>query len=290
MNVKRHWIMVAATAVIAAGPAQASAAPSCQSIPLDTSGPRPTVMMAMNGRAPIKAIFDTGNMSTTVDLNHAAEFGLVKTGPLTLFNQPGATGYQTLLKQVTVGDLVIGNLSAAALPAMMPGMAAVIGPSAFGNRYVTLDFAASRLRICPKIAANRPPGPGESYTPPPVVLPAVRIVAGNLHLAGHIDTGSPFGLSFPLRFSKVFALAAPLKKIGVARSHFGEQPIYKAQIAGPVQVGPLMLDSPQAYFSDVVPGPNVGGELLRRMTITIDPVAKRAWTTVLPATPPAPKS
>lgn len=258
-------------------PTAAHAAVTCSTIPLDLSGPRPTVMIEMNGRAPVKAIFDTGNMSTTVDLNQAAELGLVNSGPLQLFNQPGATGYQTLLKQVAVGDVQIGDLSAAALPSMMPGFAGVVGPSAFGNRYVTLDFGRSQLRICPRIAANRPSGPGEPYTAAPVALPAVPMVIGTEHLAAHIDTGSPFALSFPLSFSKSLKLSEPVKKIGVARSHFGEQPIYRSAIAGPVQIGAITLQTPQAYFSDVVPAPNVGGDLLRRMTVTIDPVEKRSW-------------
>jgi len=264
---------------IAAGsPTIAQAAGSCSVVPLDLSGPRPTVMIRMNGRAPVKAVFDTGNMSTTVDLNRATELGLVNSGPLTMFNQHAATGYQTLLRNVAVGNLIIGNLSAAALPSMMPDVAAVVGPSAFRDRYVTLDFALSELRICAKTAANHPAGPGEPYTSPPVVLPAVPIVAGSQRVAGHIDTGSPFGLSFPVSYSKTLKLSEPLKKIGVARSHFGEQPLYRSKIAGRVEVGPLTLQDPQAYFSDVVPGPNIGGELLRRMIITIDPVAKRAWT------------
>jgi len=81
-----------------------------------------------------------------------------------------------------------------------------------------------------------------------------------------------------MRYSETIKLSEPLKKIGVARTHFGEKPIYAAKIAGPVKVGELTLDSPKAFFSDVVPGPNVGGDLLRRLTITIDPVEKRAWT------------
>jgi hypothetical protein len=269
---------LAALILVAVAAPSAHAATLCTAVPLDVSGPRPMVTVQMNDRAPIKAIFDTGNMSTTVDLNQAAGLGLVKSGPLKEFNQPGATGYQTFLKHVKIGDVAIGTLNAAALPGMMPGVAAVIGPSAFGNRYVTIDLARSQLRICPRTAANRPVGPGEPYTSPPVVLPAVRVAAGAQSLSAHIDTGSPLTLSFPMKYAEIFKLAEPLKKIGVARTHFGEKPLYSARIAGPVQVGALTLDSPQAYFSDVVPGPNVGGEMLRRFTMTIDPVGKLAWT------------
>src|SRR6476661_2536459 len=98
----------------------ARAATPCTSVPLDVSGPRPMVSVRVNDKAAIKAIFDTGNMSTTVDLNRAAELGLVRSGPLKVFNTPGATGYQTLLKRVDIGGLKIGNLSASAMPSMMP--------------------------------------------------------------------------------------------------------------------------------------------------------------------------
>jgi hypothetical protein len=111
-----------------------------------------------------------------------------------------------------------------------------------------------------------------------VILPAIRVSAGSQSVAAHIDTGSPLTLSFPMRYADLIELSEPLKKIGVARSHFGEKPIYAAKIAGMVKVGELTLASPKAFFSDVVPGPNVGGELLRQMIITIDPVSKLAWT------------
>jgi hypothetical protein len=282
----RLKILLLAGAVVTSS-ASAHAAIPCSAIPLDVSGPRPMLSIRINGRPPFKAIFDTGNMSTTIDLNQADQLGLVKSGPLKEFNTPGAIGYQTLLKNVKIGDLAIGNLSAAALPAMMPGMAAVIGPSAFGSRYVSVDLANSQLRICPRTAANRPAGHPEPYTPAPVILPAIRVSAGAQSVAAHIDTGSPLTLSFPMKYADLIKLAEPLKKIGVARSHFGEKPIYAAKIAGPVKVGELTLDSPRAFFSDVVPEPNVGGELLRRMTITIDPVGKLAWTAAVP-TPPIP--
>lgn len=268
-------------------PANARAAASCTAIPLDLSGPRPMVSVAMNGKPAVKAIFDTGNMSTVVDLNQADALGLVRSGPLKEFNTPGAAGYQTLLKGVKIGDLAIGDLSAAAMPSMIPGTAAVVGPSSFGDRYVTVNLASSQLRICPRTRAYRPVGVGEPYTAPPVVLPAIRVRLGSETIAAHIDTGSPLALSFPMKYADTIKLSEPLKKIGVARSHFGEKPIFAAKIAGTVKVGDLVLDNPKAFFSDVVPNPNVGGELLRRLRITIDPVSKVAWTSALPAGPAA---
>lgn len=262
----------------------ATSAIGCQVIPMDVSGPRPTVSVRMNGRPPVQAIFDTGAMSMTVDSNQEPALGLVNAGPLKPpFNEHG-TGFQTSLKNVRIGNLVIGDVDVAAMPSMMPGVAGVVSPSTFGNRYVTVDMAGSRLRICPKTAANHPAGKGEPYTPEPVSLPAVPLVAGNERLAAHIDSGSPLGVSFPMRYSTMFKFAEPLKNIGIARSHFGEKPIYRAKIDGPVQVGALTLDSPQVYFSDVVPGPNVGGDLLKRLTITIDPVSKLVWTAVVEPT------
>lgn len=258
------------------------AAPPCTAIPLDLSGPRPALMMAMNGRAPMKALFDTGAMATSVDLGRARALGLSNAGPLKPpFSDHGLTGYQTRLKRVSIGGMAIGDFDAPAMPTMVPGIVATVGPSVFGQRYVTLDFAKSELRVCPRNAANRPLGAGEPYTAPPVILPAIAVVAGTTRVAAHIDTGSPLGLFFPMRYAASFTLSEQLKKVGMARSHFGEQPIYQSRIAGPVKVGAVTLDSPQVHFSDVVPEPNVGVALLRQMNITIDPVAKRAWTTVL---------
>jgi hypothetical protein len=46
---------------------------------------------------------------------------------------------------------------------------------------------------------------------------------------------------------------------------------------GEVQVGPLTLADPQVDLIDGLPFVNVGGQVLRQMTITLDPERRLAW-------------
>ena len=80
-----------------------------------------------------------------------------------------------------------------------------------------------------------------------------------------------------MRFSESLKLAGPLLPAGRARSHQGEYPVFKARIEGRLRVGPLTLEDPEVRFTDVVPMPNVGGALLRKMVITIDSAGRRSW-------------
>jgi hypothetical protein len=247
-------------------------------IALDTTGPRPAVTLALNG-AEYHAIFDTGATNTVVNIERAGALGLANEGPLAPpFDRAHAsTGYQTTLRGASVGGYALPTLSVPVLPSPLPDVAAIISPNAFSGSLLSLDLEEGELRIQPKGAAAIPAGESYPYGAPPFALPTIPVVIGGQRIAAHLDTGSPVALIFPMTYASQFSLAEELEQIGVARSHFGQQPIYRGQIEGVIRVGPLELSNPEVRFTDAVPNANVGTALLRRLVIVLDPDEQRLW-------------
>lgn len=250
---------------------------------LDLTGPRPSVAFSINNGSPQRAIFDTGAVNTVINIEIAASLGLRNEGPLLPpFDQAHwQDGYQTTLRGAKIEGQAIPDASVPALPLPLPGFVAVISPNIFSGQLVELDFSLARLRVYQKNSRSIPRGVAYTYSAAPMSLPTIPILIGTQTLDAHLDTGSPVGIMFPMSYSKRFRLKTAMEKIGVARSHFGEQPIYRATIVGVVRVGTMILTDPEVRFTDAVPHVNVGMELLRGCKIILDPAEKRLWLKVM---------
>ena len=256
-----------------------AAQPACEApITLDLSVPRPALPVTVAGK-PVRAVLDTGAVTTIVGYADADALHLKREGDLPAEFQrlPGtAGGYATTLPGVVVGGLALGDIHALAMAPLLPGYAVVLSPNAFGERLLILDLATATLRACDR-AEGVPQGETSPYDPGPLSIPTLRVQIGAQVLAAHLDTGSPMALALPMRFAQTLALEGPLVPAGMAHSHTGPAPIFKARLAEDVRVGPLHLPRPEVLFTDAVPEPNVGTTLLRRLTITLDPKGRRTW-------------
>lgn len=248
-------------------------------IPLDLSGPRPVVQLTVNGGPQQRAVFDTGATSTIVNIDSASALGLRNEGPLLApFDRAHAgSGYQSTLRGAVLGGRALPPLSVPVMTSPLRDAVAIFSPNTFAGELVTLDFATAELRIAPKSARTMPPGESYGYSAPPFALPTMPVHIGDQTFAAHLDTGSPVGLLLPLAYSEQVPLDGPPEQIGVARTHAGEMPIYRARILGQITVGPLLLDNPEVRFTDVVSNVNVGMALLRQLVITLDPAEQRVW-------------
>lgn len=270
------WIL-AGLAAAAATPAFAQQADACTApVPIDLSGPRPVVTLTTRTGVEAQAIFDTGAMGTIVETRHAERLGLRREGPLAPPFAGHGEGYQSSFVGMRLGSLPLPDGPVSVLATMLPEFVAVLSPQTFAGRLVRLDLAAATLALCPGALADRL-GEATPYVSGPFALPAIPIAVGGQAIAAHIDTGSPMELAFPMRFAETLPLAGPLEPAGRARSHMGEHPVFRARIAGTMRVGPLALENAEVRFTDVIPMPNVGGALLRRMVITIDAAGRRSW-------------
>ena len=258
--------------------AQAELTGCSDPVALDLSGPRPKLGFTVANGNTGTAIFDTGSRGPIADLPQAKRLGLVDEGPLgPSLGRHGAGAYRSTLRGLTIGRLVLGDVPLAVFPTMLPGVDLVLGPQMFSGRLVELDMGAATLRICETSENLAALGEATPYKTGDFPLPAVSLVIGEQRLLANLDTGSPLALTFPMSFAKSLPLADPPVKVGMARGHAGESPVFKARLQGAVRVGPVVLESPEVRFTDVLPGPNVGTGLLQRLVITIDAAGQRSW-------------
>jgi hypothetical protein len=245
-------------------------------IPLDLTGPRPAVRVAV-GDSEELWVFDTGAAGGVIDIEHARSWGLPDLGPARVGSPVGGTpveGFRTRVAGARAGAVALPEFSAVAMPFPAHVGAGVLSPNMFSGRLVTLDLSRAELRVHDR--AGDPPAEATPYTGAHP-LPAIPVtVAGETHLA-HMDTGAPGAVTFPFSLAESLSLAAPPERVGMARFVDGERPRYRAQVVGEIQVGPLTLADPQIDLIDGLPFVNVGGQVLRQMTITLDPERRVAW-------------
>lgn len=247
-------------------------------LPLDLSGPRPTVSVTLPGQEPETWVFDTGAAGSIIAIDRAQALQLPNNGVARVGSPIGGTqveGFITTISGARIGEAPLPNFTAVAMP--LPhgmGHLGVLSPNVFRGRLLVFDFGRSQVRI-----TDRAQAPASAPTPysgghP---LPAMTVtIAGASHEA-HLDTGAPHLVSFPYALAESLPLAAPPQQVGVARFVDGERPRYTARIQGPVNIGPLTVENPEVSLIDGLPFVNVGTMALRQMVVTLDPERRVSW-------------
>jgi hypothetical protein len=251
-------------------------------IPLDTSGPRPSVLIAIGANAAEPWVFDTGAAGGVIDAARAQALGLPNQGAARVGSPAGGTpveGFITTVSGAHAGAAALPAFRAVAMP--MPaslGHTGVLSPNIFRGRLVTFDFAHASVVVSDRVnAPSSEPTPYTGDHP----LPAIAVRIGEQTFQAHMDTGAPHLIAFPYALAASLPLQGAPQLEGVARFVDGEHPRYRAQLRGQVQVGPLTLTDPEIGMIDGMPFVNVGAEALRRMVITLDPERRVSWA--LPA-------
>jgi hypothetical protein len=246
-------------------------------IPLDLSGARPAVSLAIGDSPPSLVTFDTGTMYNFIDSDSTREFGFVNEGrPPAPFAQNDA--FTTTIHNARINNKPIPAFKAIVMPwNILPNRIAMIGPNIFSGSLVTLDFRAAELRITKKTTGLDRTSHAIPYGNPPYSMPNLQIKIGDRKISALLDTGSAYTILFPLADAKNLELSEPLIENGLIRGHNGQYSIFDSKIAGTVQIGPLTVENPSVRFTDAVPFANVGMEYLKKMTITLDPEAQKLW-------------
>jgi hypothetical protein len=250
-------------------------------IPLDLSGPNPTVTISINGGAPEHWILDTGAMGSLMNIERARALGLREEDTVQIGSPAGGTpmqGFLTTLNNVRVGGAPVASMRVVAAPWDHEDLDGVLSPNAFSGRLVTFDFGHALVHISDKTAATTPRGAGTPYRGEgPHRLPGIPITLGASHWTAHMDSGAPGGLVFPYSMASSLPLTAAPVLAGHAQFVDSVHDRYRATLNGQIQIGPLTLDHPQIEFIDGLPELNVGMQVLRRMRVTLDPEAQVAW-------------
>lgn len=280
---KSHAVLVAfVMALMAPLGACASAPPAPNEemeIPLDLSGPRPTVLVRIGNSSPETWVFDTGAGGSVINIDRARALGLAEQQPVRVGSPAGGTpleGFLTTVSALRVGDVAMADVSLAAIPGPPSAHMGVLSPNAFAGQLVEFDFADSVVRI--KDGAQAPTASATPYAGEAGrALPSVQIAVGGQTLSAFIDTGAPGAVTFPYAMAGTLSLAAPPERIGVVGFVDGEHARYRSQLVGQVQIGPLTLTDPNVEFIDGLPFVTIGMEVLHRLIITLDPAQQRSW-------------
>jgi len=271
--------LAAAHGAAAADPPASADANTTQFVKLYSSGgSRSLAMLTLGDGPPAPVVFDTGEDKTWLVTPYAKGAGLKVIGSGPLIDE--ATGKQSTVPLLALPSPKLGGVPVAStVPTMMldydePDMVGVFGPGAFTGRLVTLELSHNRVRVSPLTAENLPQGQGSPYFHS---LPAITIDVAGIPAVAHLDSGSTLGLGLGRGLMRKLKLKSAPVVIGQARSVSGVQDLYSAQIDGDVTIGPVVLHDPQVSFAGDGEGANVGYDIIRQLTLVMDPAGQRSW-------------
>jgi hypothetical protein len=259
-----------------------------QVIDLDVSGLRPTATLRIGAHRLAKVIFDTGAGTTVIPKRAATELGLPNNGDVQI-GSPGATnaqkGMMTSISRALLGnaDIESGRAVAMTLPDQLSQYGGIVSPNAFSGRIVRFEFAKGRAIVTDRGPTSVPSGVrlpygGEIGHP----LPYAQVDFAGVKLGCHLDTGSKYGLTTPLEYSRRVPLKGPLVRTEPMRMIGGEHAAFTATLNGEAHIGPLTLSDPEITFVEGTPSiGNVGFRVLKNLTLVLDPEKQQSW--LLPA-------
>ena len=242
----------------------------------------------LNGKGPYHFIFDTGG-SNVVDPAVAKEIGALGTGSA----QGSGVGSQTEglsfanVSKLQVGDAVLNDQIFAVAPTRMGfGVSAgrpvdgLIGWEVLARYVTTFDYAGLKVTLAMP-GSTQPPAGGHVI---PFVFygtqPQIACTIDGIPAECTIDTGARDTMSFMSPFVAAHPEVAPAKmsEVGINGFGFGGPAMGKLGRVREVGIGDITLTNLVAGYSTQTAGAfaapfvaaNIGGNLLRRFTVTFD--------------------
>ena len=249
-------------------------------VPMQDMGGRPVVELKINGKGPYRFILDTGAVTTVVSDELSRELSLSPPAGVRVASVGGGPAPAiVLIHDVRVGDAVLQDMIAAVMPlgGLLKGENAprgVLSAACFPGYLLTYDNPAKQILIKKGALASADSKSIFQYTDDQV-LPTVPIRIAGHDTQVHLDTGSAFGLTLPLKFLAELPLASQPKEAGTVRTGGGEFPVSIARVNGAIELGKYKLGLDEVRFSDARPGPgpavgNIGYGVLRDFVVTLD--------------------
>lgn len=242
------------------------------SVPMLDVGGRPVVEVRINGKGPFPFILDTGADETDVEGSLINALALPGT-------RAGLVTGGARIEDLTLGAAVLHGVTVARAP-MLAALGGtnpprgVLSASYFPGYLVVLDYPAQKITIR---QGSLPPADDRhifQYTAADVLPRAPVRIAGQ-EFRVHVDSGSPAGLTVPMKFSEQVPLTDKPKEVARFQTPGGEFPVWAGTVNGPITLGDYKLEIAQVNFSDVKPGPgpavgNMGYQVLRGFIVTLD--------------------
>jgi Aspartyl protease len=254
-------------------------------VPMQDMEGRPVVDLKINGKGPYRFVLDTGASTTIVNEELSRELSLPAPAGMHVAVAGGGTPpAMVVIHDVRIGDAVLEGVIAAAMPlsVLLKGENAPLGvlsAASFPGYLLTYDFPGKRISIKKGALGSADAKRIFQYTEGQV-LPTVPVRIAGHDTQVHLDTGSPFGLTLPVKFLTELPLASQPKEARKVRTPGGEFPVSIARVKGTIELGQYKLDPDDIRFSDVRPGPgpatgNIGSDVLRHFVVTLDSKNRR---------------
>jgi hypothetical protein len=254
-------------------------------VPMQDMEGRPVIDLKINGKGPYRFILDTGAVTTVVSDELSHELSLTPPAGVQVAAVGGGPAPAiVVIHDVRIGNAVLEGMIAAIMPlgGLLKGENAprgVLSAASFPGYLLTYDYPGKHISIKKGALASADSKSTFQYTEEQV-LPTVPIRIAGHDTKVHLDTGSPFGLTLPVKFLTELPLASQPKEAGRVRTHGGEFQVSIARLKGTIELGKYKLDLDEVRFSDVRPGPgpapgNIGYDVLRHFVVTLDSKNRR---------------
>ena len=249
-------------------------------VPMQDMEGRPVVELKINGKGPYRFILDTGAMTTVVSDELSHELSLAPPAGVQVASiGDGPAPAIVLIHDLRVGNAVLKDVIAAAMPlgGLLKGENAprgVLSAACFPGYLLTYDYPGKRILIRKGALASADSKSIFQYTEGQV-LPTVPVRIAGHDAQVHLDTGTAFGLTLPMKFLAELPLASQPKEAGTVRTGDGEFPVSIARVNGTIELGKYRLGVDEVRFSDARPGRgpavgNIGYSVLRDFVVTLD--------------------
>jgi hypothetical protein len=254
-------------------------------VPMQDMEGRPVIDLKINGKGPYRFILDTGAVTTVVSDELSLELSLAPPAGVQVAAVGGGPApVIVVIREVCIGNAVLEGMIAAVMPlgGLLKGENAprgILSAASFPGYLLTFDYPGKHISIKKGALESADSKSTFQYTEEQV-LPTVPIRIAGHDTGVHLDTGSPFGLTLPVKFLTELPLASQPKEAGRVHTHGGEFQVSVASLKGTIELGKYKLDLDEVRFSDVRPGPapapgNIGYDVLRHFVVTLDSKNRR---------------
>ena len=301
---RRLAALVALAALTASGPA--GAAPRLQfdssigvaEIPFQLYGNHIYIRGRVNDSDSLWIVLDTGASGASISESKARSLGLA-IAPGGTSHGAGGTVESGIVDGVSIHmpglELLDGSLSSLPLDgiAVQSGrpMDVIVGHDLLSRAVVEIDYAASRLRILDPSRFKSPDGVASlpltfkrnlPYVKASFTLPGRKPVEGVFVL----DAGAATALTLaPDMVEREHAIDAVPRTLRSRNGGVGGMVENRIGRIDRMKLGPYSIEAPIAVFRQPGPGAisapgtagNIGGEVLRRFTLTFDYRRERLW-------------
>lgn len=243
-------------------------------VPIRMEKGRPVVEVTINGKGPYSFVLDTGAGGTVLSAELVRELALPVVGEVQIgdpIHPQGITAKQVRIEKLGIGAATFTGMMGTAMERSgfeeHLGARGVLGMPVFSDLLLTLRVAGPEIRI----ARGKLPDPDGRRV---VALQPghgirVPITVGSIELVADLDSGSPAGLSLPEKYMDSLPLEGKPVEVGHAKTVTADFVVYGATLKGAVLIAGYRLENPTLRFN-ALPVANIGSDLLKRYTVTID--------------------